>query len=115
MSGKAAGPEKFAEDDRWFKGPAMRARVDIFHVLALGPEVAEDTSLRGRLRLLKVLRAALRAMRHQGVIGGWSYDLARHRRLLAAYRVLAAAAIKGTTGAASKKAFQSRNDRPDIV
>ena len=46
----------------------------------------EITSLAGRLKLLATLRKALRAERLRGLHGHWSYDLARHLALLAAYR-----------------------------
>ena len=94
MTGDAALDGRTAEHDRWFESPARRARQDVDQLVSLEPEVLTDASLWGRLRLLKYLRAALRTMRKQGVEEAWSYDLARHRRLLAAYGALAAAAVK---------------------
>ena len=38
------------------------------------------------MRLLAVLRRALRAERNRGLTGHWTYDLSRHAQLLAIYR-----------------------------
>lgn len=59
---------------------------DLGRLLPLWPSELDDTNLAGRLRLLSRLRAALRAERQRGIAGHWSYDLARHRALLNAYR-----------------------------
>lgn len=59
--------------------------------MPLWPDEILDDSLAGRLRLLAKLRRALRAERQRGVGGHWTYDLARHRGLLAAYRAEAEA------------------------
>jgi hypothetical protein len=50
------------------------------------PRELEDFSLSGRVRVVKILRRALRAERLRGINGHWTYDLARHSQLLAAYR-----------------------------
>jgi hypothetical protein len=57
----------------------------------LWPSEIADGSLAGRLRLLARLRTALRRERQRGLAGHWAYDLARHARLLEAYRREAAA------------------------
>ena len=84
MTGGTASDGQTAEHDRWFGSTARRARLDVDQLMSLESEVLTNASLWGRLRLLKRLRAALRAIRQQGVEGVWSYDLARHRRLLEA-------------------------------
>lgn len=55
-------------------------------VLPVWPHEVADTSRAGRLKLLTRLRLALREERRRGRAGHWSYDLARHAALLAAYR-----------------------------
>jgi hypothetical protein len=53
------------------------------------PILAEDiavSSLAAHARLVAMLRRALRLERRRGLAGDWSYDLARHARLLEAYR-----------------------------
>jgi hypothetical protein len=55
-------------------------------LIGLWPSEIADTTRAGRLRLLGKLRRALRGERQRGLAGHWSYDLARHRQLLAAYR-----------------------------
>ena len=62
-----------------------RAR-DLPRLLAMWPHEVEDLTPAGHVRLVAKLRAALRAERRRGLSGHWTYDLARHRQLLAAYR-----------------------------
>lgn len=62
-----------------------RAR-DLPRLLALWPDEIKDLSPAAHVRLVAKLRAALRAERRRGLSGHWTYDLARHRQLLAAYR-----------------------------
>lgn len=69
-----------------------RAR-DLPGLVALWPAEMADGSLAGRLRLLARLRTALRRERQRGLAGHWAYDLARHARLLEAYRREAAALV----------------------
>lgn len=97
MTGGTASDGQTAEHERWFGSPARRARQDVDQLLSLGSEVLTDASLWGRLRLLKRLRAALRAMREQGVEGVWR----------AAYSALAAAAVKNIEKLGSKDALRS--------
>jgi hypothetical protein len=59
---------------------------DLPRLLALWPHEIEDPSPAAHVRLVAKLRAALRAERQRGLSGHWTYDLARHRHLLAAYR-----------------------------
>lgn len=60
-------------------------------LLPLWPCEIADTSQSGRLRVVAKLRRALRAERQRGLAGHWTYDLARHRQLLAAFRAETAA------------------------
>ena len=55
---------------------------------------------RASAKIVGKLERALRAERRQGLAGHWSYDLARHTRLLWAYRAEAAAAGLAAAGAA---------------
>lgn len=58
---------------------------DLPGLLTLWPwEIAPD--LANRMRLLSLLRKALRIERQRGIAGHWTYDLGRHARLLQAYR-----------------------------
>jgi hypothetical protein len=70
--------------------PARRLRYerhrDLPGLIAVWPTELRDTSLAARQRLLAKLRRALRAERRRGLAGHWTYDLARHSQLLAAYR-----------------------------
>lgn len=59
---------------------------DLPGLIALWPWEIDDASPEGRQRLLALLRRALRLERQRGIAGHWTYDLARHSRLLAAYR-----------------------------
>ena len=63
-----------------------RRSIDLPKLVALWPSEIADTSTAGRLRLIAKLRSALRAERRRGIAGHWTYDLARHQELLAAYR-----------------------------
>lgn len=59
---------------------------DLPRLIALWPHELADTSLAGQQRLVMVLRRALRIERRLGLAGHFSYDLGRHRALLAATR-----------------------------
>src|SRR5690606_24667259 len=72
-------------------------------LLALWPWEIEDTSLEGHQRLVDLLRRALRRERQRGISGHWTYDVARHARLLAAYKC-EAAALKARLARANAKA-----------
>lgn len=63
-----------------------RAR-DLPRLVALWPHEVADTTLEGHERLVKVLKRALRIERRLGLAGHFSYDLGRHRSLLAATRL----------------------------
>lgn len=59
---------------------------DLPRLLALWPREIDDPSPEAHVRVVAKLRAALRAERRRGLGGHWTYDLARHRQLLVAYR-----------------------------
>lgn len=59
---------------------------DLPRLVALWPRELADTTLEGHERLVKVLWRALRIERRLGLAGHFSYDLGRHRALLAATR-----------------------------
>lgn len=65
---------------------ARERRKRLTSLLPLWPAEIEDTSIEGRARLIATLERALRAERHRGLAGHWTYDLARHRQLLDAWR-----------------------------
>lgn len=71
------------------------AAAELSRLLPMWPGEIDDNSRHGRLALLARLRRALRAERQRGLAGHWAYDLARHARLLAAYRA-ASQAVRGT-------------------
>lgn len=77
-----------------------RAR-DLPKLLPLWPREIASLNLADHARLLARLRKALRAERQRGLIGHWTYDLARHAQLLRAYRAETAAYLRAT--AASKR------------
>ncbi len=66
-------------------GPEPRAK-RLRRLLPLGPKESADTSAAGRSMVIAKLERALRRERNLGRAGHSSYDLARHRELLAAWR-----------------------------
>lgn len=60
---------------------------DLPRLTSVWPAELADRSHQGRARLVGRLRRALREERQRGLAGHWTYDLARHAQLLAAYRV----------------------------
>ena len=70
--------------------PAYDRSRDLPGLLALWPWEIENLSLERHQQLVSRLRMALRRERQRAVAGRWTYDLARHARLLAAYRSEAA-------------------------
>lgn len=82
-----------------------RRAVDLPKLIPLWPHEIADRSPAGRQRLLMRLRAALRAERQRGLAGHWTYDLARHTQLLAAYR--AEVAENAALRAASAKSWDA--------
>ncbi len=76
---------------------------DLPPLLALWPWELEEASLDGQQRLVARLRRALRLERQRAIAGHWTYDLARHARLLAAYRseVASLKAMLGPAGGSS--------------
>lgn len=65
--------------------PYRRDR-DLPALLPLWPHEMQIASLADHARLLARMRRALRVERQRGIAGHWTYDLARHSRLLCAYR-----------------------------
>lgn len=59
---------------------------DLPPLLALWPWEIRDTTFGGQQQLVARLRRALRLERQRAIAGHWTYDLARHARLLAAYK-----------------------------
>lgn len=66
-----------------------RAR-DLPRLIPLWPHEIEPADLAAHALLLARMRRALRIERQRGLSGHWTYDLARHSRLLQAYRAEAA-------------------------
>jgi hypothetical protein len=66
---------------------AQARRKRLASLVPLWPRDLDDTSRRGRMKLIAQLERALRAERRRGLAGHWTYDLARHMQLLEAYRV----------------------------
>jgi hypothetical protein len=63
-------------------------------LIPLGPKESADTSAAGRATVIGKLERALRRERNLGRAGHSSYDLGRHKELLAAWREERAAARK---------------------
>ncbi len=61
-------------------------RRDLAPLLALWPWEIEDLSGGAQVRIVTMIRKALRIERQRGVAGHWAYDVARHARLLRAYK-----------------------------
>lgn len=64
---------------------------DLPKLAGLWPHELDDTSVSGRTRLIAKLKRALRDERLRGLRGHWTYNLARHCQLLAAYKCEVAA------------------------
>lgn len=66
--------------------PAYDRMRDLPGLIALWPwEIADDT-LEGQQKIVDLLQRALRLERKRGIGRDWTYDVARHARLLTAYR-----------------------------
>jgi hypothetical protein len=90
---RSAGPETTVAAHLEPSAPArgyLRRR-DLPRLLALWPEDLEAASEAEHELLLARLHRALRRERSRGTGGHWTYDLARHALLLAAYRAELAA------------------------
>src|SRR5262245_42523004 len=75
--------------------PTLAARAKrLQRLLPLGSKESSDTSAAGRAIVIAKLERALRRERTLGRAGHMSYDLVRHRELLAAWRQERAAARK---------------------
>ena len=66
-------------------GEYTRVR-DLPRVVPLMDDELETPTLTCHVRLLALIRKALRHERSRGIGGHWTYDLGRHAALLAAYR-----------------------------
>ena len=64
---------------------------DLPRLLPMMASEMETPTLAEHVRLLALIRRALRRERCRGVGGHWTYDLARHAALLAAFRAERAA------------------------
>lgn len=89
----------------------IRDRTDAGSVLPLWPDELADRTKAGRLRLLALLRQALRTERGRGRAGHWTYNLTRHAALYAAYvdEVDAYVAVFGAAPAGHEVAPRVRN------
>jgi hypothetical protein len=67
-------------------GPRYRRSRDLPSLLPLFAWDVAHGGLMAQGRLVALLRRALRIERQRGLRGDWAYDLARHERLLRAYR-----------------------------
>lgn len=90
------GPPRRAGPSRKVVGEINPARSydrarDLPRLVPLWPDEASISTRAEHLALLVRLRRALREERKRGLTGHWSYDLARHSQLLAAYRCEVAA------------------------
>ena len=73
---------------------------DLPRLVPLWPSQLATPTIADHQRLLARLRRALREERRRGLGGHWSYDLARHAQLLAAYRCELAVLLARPHGAA---------------
>lgn len=78
--------------------PAYDRTRDLPGLIAVWPAELVDMSDEGRRRLIAKLRRALRAERRRGLMGHWTYDLARHAQLLAAFKAECALACADDGG-----------------
>jgi hypothetical protein len=67
-------------------GPSDERTRALLRLVPLWPAQIADMSIGGRRRLVAMLERALKAERRRGRAGHWSYDLARHVALLAAWK-----------------------------
>lgn len=59
---------------------------DLPQLIAMWPAELARCDRHGQAAIIRRLHNALRAERRRGLAGHWTYDLARHSQLLAAYR-----------------------------
>lgn len=81
---------------------------ELIGLVRLWPAQIADTGTAGRMRVLSLLRRALRSERRRGLSGHWSYDLARHHQLLRAYRAEVQAVMRSAGVAAADRAHPKR-------
>ena len=65
---------------------SSRRLIELPRLLPIWADALADPSLGSRLRLLALVRRALRIERARSAAGHWAYDVARHTQLLRAYR-----------------------------
>ena len=75
---------------------------DLPRLTSVWPAELADRSRQGRARLVGRLRRALREERQRGLAGHWTYDLARHAQLLAAYRAEVAELARMVAGCSTR-------------
>lgn len=75
---------------------------DLPSLIALWPWEIEDVTTDGQRDLVARLRRALRLERQRATTRHWAYDLARHARLVAAYRS-EVASLKRMPGSADRQ------------
>ena len=79
-------------DQPTVRGPSRYCRAtDLPKLVAMWPHQINDMPTSGHARLIAKLKRALREERLRGLSGHWTYDLARHSPLLAAYKCEVAA------------------------
>lgn len=66
--------------------PPYDRATDLPRLIPMWPHELLDDSAQRQAAIVAMLRRALAQERQRGLGGHWSYDLARHARLLAAYR-----------------------------
>lgn len=66
--------------------PTYDRNRDLPRLIQVWPEQLTSTNPIDRLAIVRKLYAALRAERQRGRLRHWTYDVARHSQLLAAYR-----------------------------
>jgi len=70
---------------------------DLPRLLLIWPDQLADRSAAGSAKIVDQIKSMLRRERQRGRAGDWTYDLARHRHLLIAYRAESAALRRWTT------------------
>lgn len=79
-------PSRVAREHSARTTPGYERNRDLPALLALWPWEIDASGIAGQRRLVALLRRALRVERQRGIAGHWTYDLARHARLLQAYK-----------------------------
>ncbi len=100
--------------DRTVKPASYDRMKDLSGLLALWPWEIEDMTCEGHRRLVALLRRALRLERQRGIAGHWTYDVARHARLLRAYKCEAESLKSRLRNNAKKNALALSGKLPPI-